>query len=340
MQVAELAKLLGCELHGDGTLEVGRAAPIEGAIAGDVTFVANPRYLRFLADTKATAVIIGLDAPPVGIAALRTADPYAAFARAVEVFYVPLVVSPGIHPTAHVAASAQIGPGAAIGPYAVIGEDVRIGSDARIGPHVVVYPEVVIGDRFRAHAQVTVRERVRIGNDVVLHSGAVIGSDGFGYVPSGDGVKRLLQAGDVVLEDEVEVGANSTVDRAMVGSTVLRRGVKLDNLVMIAHGCDIGEFSMLAAQVGISGSTRVGRWVRMGGQAGVAGHLIIGDGAQLAARSGVPNSVAAGVTVGGYPSIEIALWRRVSAALLRLPELIRRVRRLEKRAEADDAAPT
>jgi UDP-3-O-[3-hydroxymyristoyl] glucosamine N-acyltransferase len=331
MQLAELAKLLGCELRGDGSVEINRAAPIESAGPGDVTFVANRRYLRFLDGLTASAVILPFDAPAVGVASLRTPDPYLAFARVVEQFYRPLPLPSGIHPTAQIAPTASIGPNAAIGAYSVIGDAVRIGADARIAPHVVIYPEVAIGDRFVAHAHVTVRERVRIGSDVVLHSGSVIGSDGFGYVPTAGGIRRLLQAGDVVIEDEVEVGANTTVDRAMVGSTVLRRGVKLDNLVMVAHGCAIGEYSMLAAQAGLSGSTRLGNWVRVGGQVGSAGHLSIGDGAQVAAQSGLSNSVAPGATVGGSPAVDVALWRRMVAASTRLPELLHRVRRIERR---------
>jgi UDP-3-O-[3-hydroxymyristoyl] glucosamine N-acyltransferase len=270
------------------------------------------------------------DAPEVAVPSLRAADPYLAFAKAVEHFYRPVRLPPGIHPTAQIAAGAQIGPNAAIGAFVVIGDNVRIGADARLAPHVVIYPEVVIGDRFLAHAHVTVRERVRIGSDVILHSGAVVGSDGFGYVPADGGLRRLLQGGDVILEDEVEVGANTTVDRAMVGATVLRRGVKLDNLVMVAHGCEIGDYSALAAQSGLSGSTRLGKWVRMGGQVGCAGHLSVGDGAQVAAQSGLHNSVPAGVTVGGTPAVEVKLWRRIIAATSRLPELFRRVRRIEQ----------
>ena len=330
MQLAELAKLLGCELRGDGSLEIVRAAPIESAGRGDITFVANPRYMSFLETLAASAVILPVDAPDVAVPSLRSADPYLAFARTVEHFYRPVPLPAGIHPTAQIAASAQIGSGAAIGAYAVIGDNVRIGADARIAPHVVIYPEVVIGERFLAHAHVTVRERVRIGSDVILHSGAVIGSDGFGYVPADGGIRRLLQAGDVIIEDEVEVGANTTVDRAMVGATVLRRGVKLDNLVMVAHGCEIGDYSMLAGQSGLAGSTRLGKWVRMGGQVGSAGHLSVGDGAQIAAQSGLHNSVAAGVTVGGSPAVDVALWRRVMASTARLPELFRRVRRIEQ----------
>src|SRR5262249_41311462 len=223
MQLAELAKLLGCELRGDGTVEIVRAAPIESAGSGDITFVANPRYMRFLDTLAASAVTLTADAPAVSVPSLRTADPYLAFAKAVEHFYRPVALPPGIHATAQIAASAQIGPNAAIGAFAVIGDNVRIGADARVAPHVVIYPAVVIGDRFVAHAHVTVRERVRIGSDVTLHSGAVIGSDGFGYVPADGGIRPLRQAGEVIIENEVEVGANTTVDRAMVGATVLRR---------------------------------------------------------------------------------------------------------------------
>lgn len=336
MRVAELAALLGCELQGDGTVEINRCAPIESAGPGDLTFVANPRYLRFLDGCRAAAIILAPDAPAVAAPTLRTPEPYLAFARAVEHFHVPLVWPAGVHPTAQVAASANVAADAAIGAYSVIGERVTIGAGTRIAPHVVVYDDVSIGARCTLHAHVTVRERVRLGAEVVLHAGAVVGSDGFGYAPGEGGIKRLLQGGDVVLEDEVEVGANSTIDRAMVGSTVLRRGVKLDNLVMVAHGCEIGSYSMLAAQTGLSGSTRIGQWVRMGGQVGTAGHLTIGDGAQIAAQSGVPNSVEPGAIVGGYPAMEMGLWRRVVAATARLPELFKRVRRLERRLGVDN----
>ncbi|MDX2165407.1 MAG: UDP-3-O-(3-hydroxymyristoyl)glucosamine N-acyltransferase [Deltaproteobacteria bacterium] len=331
MRTADLAALLGCELHGDGAVEVTRCAPIESAGPGDLTFVANPRYLRFLDGCRAAAVILAPDAPQTMLPSLRTPEPYLAFARAVEHFHVPLAWPAGVHPTAQVAATARLAPDVSIGAYSVIGERVRIGAGTRVAPHVVVYDDVAIGERCTLHAHVTVRERVRLGAEVVLHAGAVIGSDGFGYAPADGRLKRLLQGGDVVLEDEVEVGANTTVDRAMVGSTVLRRGVKLDNLVMVAHGCEIGSYSVVAAQTGLSGSTRIGQWVRMGGQVGTAGHLTIGDGAQVAAQSGVPNDVEAGAIVGGYPAVEIGLWRRMAAATMRLPELFRRVRRLERR---------
>jgi UDP-3-O-[3-hydroxymyristoyl] glucosamine N-acyltransferase len=331
MKLAEIAERIGCELRGDGQIEIHALAPIEEAGPGTLAFVANPRYRRYLQTTQASAVIVAAAEGELPLPSLRAADPYRAFAQAVELFYVPPPAQIGIHSTAVIASSARIGRNASIGPYCVIGEGAVVGDDARLDAHVVVYPEATIGDAFRAYAQVVVRERVRIGRHVTLHSGCVIGGDGFGYVTGADGVaQKIVQAGTVVIEDDVEIGANTTVDRAAVGATVIRRAAKLDNLVMVAHGCSIGEGSALAAQVGLAGSTRVGRFVRIGGQAGAAGHLSIGDGAQIAAQSGVANDVPAGTTVGGYPAVEVHLWRRMVAAGAQLPELFRRIRQVEK----------
>ncbi|MGD9765562.1 MAG: UDP-3-O-(3-hydroxymyristoyl)glucosamine N-acyltransferase [Candidatus Binatia bacterium] len=330
MRLSDLAALLSCELEGDGDVEVTGVAPIERAGPGDLTFVANLRYLRHLNACRAAAVILGRDVPAVELPSLRTDDPYLAFARAVEHFHIPLAWPQGVHPSAQISATATVGPRASIGAFAVIGDGARIGSDARIAAHVVIYPAVTIGDRFTAHAHVTIREAVQIGDDVVLHAGAVVGSDGFGYLPIDGGIRRLIQSGNVVLEEQVEVGANTTVDRAMIGSTIIRRGAKLDNLVMIAHGCEVGEFSMLAGQVGLAGSTQIGKWVRLGGQMGAAGHLSIGDGAEVAAQSGVINTVPPGASVGGTPAVDMRLWRRFTAAWTRLPDLFHRLRRLER----------
>lgn len=345
MKLGEIAERIGGELHGDAGIEIHGVAPIEEAEPGTLTFVANPRYRPYLHSTRASAVIVAAGEADVALPCVRAADPYLAFARALELFYVPPPLPSGIHPSAVIAASARIGSGAAIGPFCVIGEDTSIGDGARLDAHVVIYPQVRIGADFHAYAHVAVRERVIIGDRVTLHSGCVIGADGFGYVIGADGgTHKIVQAGTVVIESDVEIGANTTVDRAAVGATRIHRGAKLDNLVMVAHGCSIGEGSALAAQVGLSGSTRVGRFVRIGGQAGAAGHLTIGDGAQVAAQSGVPNDVAAGTTVGGYPAVDIHLWRRISAASARLPELFRRVRQMEnalgRRAEPAAAPPS
>jgi len=330
MKLAELAERLRCELRGDGTIEIRAVRSLEEAGPGDVAFLANRRYASQAATTKASAIIVPADAGDLPCATLRTANPYLAFAEALGLFHVPRQPPLGIHPTAVVAADARIAEPVSIGAYAVIGDGVEIGAGATIHPHVTIYPGVRIGRSFTAHAGVVVHEDVVIGDRVVLHSGVVLGADGFGFAPTPQGAVKIPQTGNVVVEDDVEIGANTTVDRATLGATMIRRGAKLDNLVMVGHNCEVGAHSFLAAQVGLAGSTKIGRGVQMGGQAGAAGHLTIGDGAQVVAQSGVPNSVPAGRIVGGYPAMEVTRWRRISAALLRLPELLQRVRRLER----------
>ncbi len=331
MTLAEIAERLGCELRGDGAIAIGAIRGLEEAGPGDLTFLANPKYAAQLAATRASAVIVATRYPELPVATLRAENPYLCFARALELFHAPHRPPPGIHATAVVSPTARIAEPTSIGPYAVVGDDVVIGPGATIHPHVTIYPGVRIGRDFVAHAGVVVREHVRLGDRVVLQPGAVIGADGFGFAPSPTGAVKIPQVGIVIVEDDVEIGANTTVDRATLEATIVRRGAKLDNLVMVAHNCEVGAHSFLAAQVGIAGSTKIGRGVQMGGQAGAAGHLTIGDGVQVAAQSGVPSSVKAGTVVGGYPAMEVGLWRRTSAALLRLPELLRRVRRLERR---------
>jgi UDP-3-O-[3-hydroxymyristoyl] glucosamine N-acyltransferase len=337
MKLAEIAERLRCELRGEGNGEITGVNSIDEAGPGELTFVANAKYLARLPTTKAAAVILALDAPEVSLPSLRTTNPYLAFAQALEIFYPPYTPPEGIHPTAVIASSARIGAQASVGPYVVIGEDVTIGAGARIFAHVVIYPHVRIGQNFTAHAGVIVREGSQIGDRVVLQSGVVIGGDGFGYVPLPDGaIYKIPQTGVVVLEDDVEIGANTTIDRATVGKTVIRRGTKIDNLVQIGHGCDVGEGALLAAQVGLSGSTRLESGVRLGGQVGAAGHLTIGKNTMVAAQSGVPNDVPANSVIGGYPAVDVRDWRRYSAVLPKLPEMVRRLRRLEKQLKINN----
>lgn len=337
MKLGEIAQRLECELRGDGEIEIAGMNSIENAQARELTFVANKKYLAKLVTTKAAAVILAPTDPEIALPTLRTPNPYLAFARVLEWFYPPYAPPLGIHPTAVIAPTARIGTSAFIGPYAVIGENAVIGDHARIFAHVVIYPNVQIGHHFTAHAGVVIREGTTIGDRVVLQGGVVIGGDGFGYVPLPDGTTyKIPQTGIVTLEDDVEIGANTTIDRAAMGATVIRRGAKLDNLVMIGHGCDVGAGALLAAQVGLSGSTTLESGVRMGGQVGAAGHLTIGKNTMVAAQSGIPHDVPANSVVGGYPAVDIMSWRRYSAALPKLPELMRRIRRLEQAVQANE----
>jgi UDP-3-O-[3-hydroxymyristoyl] glucosamine N-acyltransferase len=332
MRLAEIADAIDATLEGDPGCEIDELAPLESAGPRSLSFVSNPRYLVQLAGTRAGAVILGPGVAGPGCAVLRVPNAYLGFARALGLFDRPVRPVPGIDPSARIDPTADVGEATRIGAHVSIGAGSRVGRGCTIFPGAVLYPEVEMGDDCIVHANVVIRERVRIGHRVVLGSGCAIGGEGFGYLPfPGGGIFKLAQVGGVEIGDDVEIGANTTIDRATIGVTRIERGAKLDNLVMVAHGCTVGEEALLAAQVGLAGSTVIGPRVQLGGQVGTAGHLTVGAGARVAAQSGVPNDVAAGATVGGYPAMEAALWRRVSAAVRRLPELLRRVRRLERR---------
>jgi UDP-3-O-[3-hydroxymyristoyl] glucosamine N-acyltransferase len=333
MKLAALAVHLGAILDGDPEAEVTSAAGIEDAQAGQLTFVANPKYTPLARRTRATAVLVEPAFEAIGAATLRVVNPYLAFARALELLYEPPEYPRGIHPTAVIAETATVGPGAHIGAYAVIGDHVVLGPQATVLPHVVIYAGAQIGAHFFAHAHAVVREGCRLGDHVILQNGAIVGADGFGFArctlppegtpASGRGWHKILQTGTAVLEDHVEVQANACVDRASVGETRVQAGAKIDNLVQVGHGSSVGPDSLLCAQVGLAGSTRVGRNVILAGQVGVAGHCTIGDGAIATAQSGIPSDVAPGATVSGTPAFENRKWLRSSAIYQRLPELIR-----------------
>jgi UDP-3-O-[3-hydroxymyristoyl] glucosamine N-acyltransferase len=331
MKLADIASALGARLEGDGALEISGVAGIEEASAGHVTFVANPKYAAAVRTTRASAVIVDESFPDIETATLRSKNPYLAFARAIELFYKPPAYAPGIHPTAVVNPSAKIGTHAFIGAYVVIDEDVQIGNDCTLLPHVVVYRGARIGNKFFAHAHSIVREYCVLGDGVVLQNGAIVGADGFGFAKNDEGNwHKIVQSGPAVLEDDVEVQANACVDRASIGETRIKAGVRIDNLVQVGHGCTVGENTMLCSQVGLAGSTEVGKNVILAGQVGVAGHCKIGDGAIATAQSGIPNDVDAGKVVSGYPAIDNRQWLRTVAAYNKLPEIARAVRALEK----------
>lgn len=332
MRLGELAERLGATLEGDAAVEIGSAAGLEDAGPGQLTFVANPRYVPLARNTQASAVLVEPGFEAIAAATLRIANPYLAFARALELLYPAPLYPPGVHPTAVIVASARIGDRAHIGPYVVIGDDVVLGDDAVVLAHAVIYPGARIGSHFFAHAHTIVREGCRIGDHVTLQNGVIIGGDGFGFARDATPAAgepawhKILQTGPAVLEDYVEVQANSTIDRASIGETRIRAGAKIDNLVQVGHGSQVGEDSLLCAQVGLAGSTKVGRNVILAGQVGVAGHCTIGDGAIATAQSGIPSDVAPGMTVSGYPAIENRKWLRATAVFQRLPDLVRTLR--------------
>ena len=332
MKLRDLAEQLACRLEGDGDLDIVRVAGIQYAEPGDITFLANSKYESVLAGTRASAVIMGEGATAAPCAMLRTTDPYLAFARAVGVFAPAWRPAPGVHPKSDVASDARIGESVSIGAFVSIGEGVAVGDRTVIFPNVTIGAGVQVGADCVIHSNVSLRERVVIGDRVILQNGAVIGSDGYGFVRRGDGThEKIPQVAAVVIEDDVELGANTTVDRPAVGETRIRRGTKIDNLVQIAHGVTVGRNVLMAAQVGIAGSTEIEDDVVFGGQVGVSGHLTIGRGSLAVAKSGITNSMEPGAMVGGYPALDLQTWRKASVLVKRLPELRLRVKELETR---------
>jgi UDP-3-O-[3-hydroxymyristoyl] glucosamine N-acyltransferase len=327
----ELADRLGCALRGDGDVDVQRVAAIEHAGPGDLTFLANPRYLPRLQTTRASAVIVSPD-HPTALPSLLTANPYLVFARAVALLHPDPRPAPGVDPSARVHQTAQLADGVHVGPLAVVGARCRVGRRSVLHAHVVLYDDVTVGEETVLHSAVQVRERCRLGSRVVVQNGAVIGADGFGFARDDQGRwEKIPQVGTVVIEDDVEIGALTAIDRSALAETRIGRGTKIDNLVQIGHSVTIGRDSALAGQVGIAGSARLGDRVTLAGQVGVAGHLTIGDGATITAQSGVPNSVPAGVLYSGAPAMDNRAWLRAIVSFPRLPELQRRVRQLERR---------
>ncbi|HEU4507369.1 MAG TPA: UDP-3-O-(3-hydroxymyristoyl)glucosamine N-acyltransferase [Pyrinomonadaceae bacterium] len=337
MKLSELAELTRTRVEGtNDDIEITGAAGLDEAGEGHVTFLANPRYTPRVNTTRASAIYLSEDAQTErSIAILRAKDPYLAYTRALRIFYPEPQVEPTIHPSAVIDPSAKIAEGVAIGPCSVIGRNVRVAEGVCIHPNVTVYDDVSIGKDSVIHSGVALRERTVIGERVVIHNNSVIGCDGFGYAK--DEQKRWLkipQAGRVVIEDDVEIGAGTTIDRASVGESRIGRGSKLDNLVQIGHSCTVGEDSLLCAQVGLAGSSHIGNRVILAGQAGVAGHLKIGDDVVLTAKSATSHDIPAGKVISGIPAFDNKDWLRSTAAFRRLGEMQRKLRDLERRLES------
>jgi len=331
MKLQVIADRLSCELVGDGTIDIHGITGLDEAGPGDLTFLSNPKYQARLRSTHASAVIISNSAEPLEVATLRTSDPYLTFARAIDLFYAPPEAAPGIHPTSVLAKSVRIGRNPRIGPFCFVDADVELGDNAVLYSHVSIYRGVRIGCDFVAHSHVSVREYSEIGDRVRLQNGVVIGADGFGFAKTSDGsYQKITQSGNVVLEDDVEVQANATIDRAAIGETRIRRGAKIDNLVQVGHGSLVGENSLLCAQVGLAGSTKVGRNVILTGQVGVAGHCSVGDNVIATAQTGIPSDVEAGKMVSGYPAMDNKRWLKCSVLFSKLPEINHSLKKLQQ----------
>ncbi len=340
MKLGELAAKLDCTLDGEANLEVHGVAGIEHAKAGEITFLANPKYARELATTLASAVFVEETAailrdvglPP--LAALRSKNPYFDFARAIELFSPATPYLPQIHPTAVIAKTAKIGEGAHIGPHCFIDEGTVIGRNAVLHSLVTIYRDAQIGDDFLAHSQTVVREGCQIGDRVILQNGAVIGADGFGFAKNYKGHwHKIMQNAPVVIEDDVEIQANSCIDRASVGETRIRRGVKIDDLVVVGHACDVGEDTILCGQVGLAGSTQVGNRCILAGQVGSAGHLDIAEGAIVTAQSGIHQDIPEAGVWSGSPLMDNMTYRKAFSAYKKLPEIQKKVRKLAEKIE-------
>jgi UDP-3-O-[3-hydroxymyristoyl] glucosamine N-acyltransferase len=333
IKLKELAGILGAELSGPGDVEITGVAGIESAVEGSITFIAEKHRVKDLEKTRAAAALVPLDAPALSIPQLRVKNPRLAFARAIELFHVKPYRATGISERASIGVNASVGADPSIHAFVVVDEDARIGARVTLYPGVYVGKGSIIGDDSIVYANVSIGEKVVIGKRVIVQAGAVIGGDGFGFVTDGGKHHKIPQVGGVIIEDDVEIGANSTIDRATLGNTLIRRGTKIDNLVQVAHNVTIGEHCLMAAQVGIAGSSTLGNYVVLGGQAGVADHMTVGDRVTVAGGAGITRDVEPGEVIAGYPILPIRDWLKVQAVLPKLPELKRSLAGLEKQVQ-------
>jgi UDP-3-O-[3-hydroxymyristoyl] glucosamine N-acyltransferase len=338
MKLGDLATRLGADLRGDAQLEVTGVKGIEEAGPTEVTFVANPRYAALARKTQAAAVLVEPGFQEISAPTLRLNNPYLAFSRALGFFYQPPAYAPGIHSTAVIDPTAEIGEGAHIGAYVVIGPQVRLGAHATLLPHVVLYPGVQAGAHLFAHAHAVVRENCILGDHVTLENGSIVGADGFGFAKNEQGHwEKIPQSGPVHLGNRVDVQANACIDRATVGATQIGDGSKIDNLVQIGHGSRVGENTLVCAQTGLAGSSVVGNNVILAGQTGIAGHCSVGDGVILTAQSAVSHDIPPGKIISGSPGFDNRVWLRAVTIFQRLPELLKRLDRVEKKLAAENA---
>ncbi len=333
----QIADLLQGQVEGNPEAAVQTFAKIEEGIPGAISFLANPQYESYIYETQSSVVLVNKDfAPsqPINATLIRVPNAYEAIARLLSFYESQIAKRVGVHPTACIEESATVGEDCYIGPYVYIGEGATVGSGSQIYAHVVIEKNARVGENCLFYPNVSIYHDCVIGNNVILHSGCVIGADGFGFAPAADGYEKIPQIGNVVLEDNVEIGANACVDRSTMGSTIVRRGVKLDNLVQVAHNCEVGENTVMSAQVGVAGSTKIGQWCMFGGQVGIAGHAVIGDRVLSGAQAGIAGSIRKGnVTVQGSPAIDAKTFARASVVYKKLPEMYAEFNRMKDELE-------
>ena len=331
LKLSEIATFVNGELDGDESITIHGIAKIEEAQENDLTFIANPKYQKYIENTSASAVLVEKNFPKVDIPVIRTENPYFAFLKILKMFHPDIeTLEPGVHPMSVVSNTSKLGENVAIGAFVYIGKNCILGNNVKLYPGVVISDNVHIGNDVLLYPNVSIRERVEIGNNVIIHNGAVIGSDGFGFAREGDSYQKIPQVGTVVIEDSVEIGSNCSIDRATLGETRIKKGVKLDNLIQIAHNVEVGEHTVIAAQTGISGSSKIGKHVVIGGQVGFAGHIDVGDNITIGGQSGVSKNLKSNGVFLGFPAKPIMQVRREEASLRKLPDLIKKVRALER----------
>lgn len=332
----QIAGFLNGTIEGDPEVKVCNFSKIEEGKPGTLTFLANPKYEHYIYETKASIILVNNDfipAAPINSTLIKVANAYTALAMLLNIVEQSKTKKSGIDSTAFIAVSAKVGEDAYVGNFAYIGENVTLGKNCKVYPYAYIGDHVTVGDNCIFYPHVTIYNSCIIGSRCIFHAGVVIGSDGFGFAPEGDLYKKIPQLGNVIVEDDVEIGANTTIDRAVMDSTIIRKGVKLDNLIQIAHNVEIGENTVMAAQVGIAGSVKVGKHCMFGGQVGLAGHLKIGDHVNLGAQSGIISDIKDGETIMGTPAINAKSFMRSSAIFNRLPEMYRTMGQLQREIE-------
>lgn len=330
LSLSQVSKFVDGKLEGEASIKISGVAKIEDAKPGELTFISNPKYAKFIESTEASAIIVSEDFPNTEKPVIRTKNAYFSFLKLLRYFHPQLeMLEVGIHPTAVIHESVKIGKHTRIGAGVVIDKNCVIGENTRILPNVTVGNEVEIGNDTLIYSNVVLREQVRVGANVIIHSGTIVGSDGFGFAREGEIYHKIPQVGIVIIEDQVEIGANCTIDRATLGATIIRKGAKLDNLIQIAHNVVVGENTVIAAQTGISGSTKIGRNGIIGGQVGFVGHIEVGDNVTIGAQSGVSKALPSNSIYFGYPAKPIMQAKREEAAIRKLPDVLKRISELE-----------